>query len=571
MLRDKFRVMKNKFKMDKTAKTATILVVIFAVLFFAGFNTFASPNYELPEYIRVGLINNFQAKSQISTSTKSLVFGYESDDYEKPGDEYFNEVGTFDCTSGFYFVVNDSNRFTSDLYDDYDELLDDIDDSNDYIPLLEGEGKYRIITKAGRGASDLCPNSYSNLKSIVMVSGDNKEALVFEGDYPLFGSNESGDPKLMKISTSTANKSYRGWIKFIYESGKVSAISHVKFEEYLYGVITSEMPSDWNSEALKAQALCARNYSILRIKTRKGTYAYYDLVDSTLDQVYGGYSNEATSGRRAVDETAGEVIVYVGSNASYKDKLIDAYFSSCNGGAIEASENVWSAALPYCRAKKDPYEKENKHYGWTSKFTLSDATNAAARYAKAYGAVNPGNVTSITIEETEVGRAGYLNLKGDKGTLRIHGDNIRTFFNYLPQSIKSCNFELYSGNQAAQTETIKIPKEVSVIGSKGTVTRLVRDLNLFGTDSKLTSGSYTVISKDNFKSFIPLEETKVVEKESGNSAYDLKKGEYLVVGKGYGHGLGMSQYGANDMAKEGFTYDEIIKFYYTDVDIIHIN
>lgn len=549
---------------NKTAKMTTFVAVIFAVLFFALNAGFASPDYELPEYIRVGLVNNFKQKSQISTSTKSLSLGFESDDYKKTGDDYFREIGTFDCDKGFYFVINDSNRFMSDVYDDYDEVLDDIGDSSDYIPLLQGENKYRIVTKAGRGESDLCPNAYSNLNSVVMVSGDNKETLVFEGnDYPIFGSNENTEPKIMRLSTSTANRSYRGWIKFINEAGRVSAVSHVNFDEYLYGVITSEMPKEWHSEALKAQALCARNYSFLRIIYNEGKYLFYDLVDSTLDQVYGGYTNESEAGKKAADATSGEVIIYTGDNAKYKDKLIDAYFSSCNGGAIEASENVWSAALPYCVAKKDPYEKPNKYYGWTSSFNLTDMTNAMNKRG-----TSVGNVTAVTIEETSVGRANTLIIKGDKGTQKIFGDNIRTFFNnYMPEGIKSCNFEIFTGN-SVNVETTSKPNIVYVANMTKTINKYFNELRMFGKADDEMTGSVYVIGGD--KKVTKLDVATVTTKEEKNQ-YNLKKGEYLIIGNGYGHGLGMSQYGAKDMAEAGYSYKDIIKFYYTDVDIIHIN
>lgn len=561
MLRDNLRVIKNKILNSKTAKRTISIAIFFAVLFF-GVKGFASPDYQLPEYIRVGLVNNFKQKTQISTSTKSLTVGYESDDYKETGDEYFKEIGTFDCAKGFYFVINDSNRFTSKLYDDYDELLDDIGDSTDYIPLLLGENKYKIVTKAGRSSSDLCPDSYSNLNSIVMVSGDNKETLVFEGnDYPIFGSNEDTDPKIMKISTTTANKSYRGWIKFINEAGRVSAVSHVNFDEYLYGVITSEMPKEWHPEALKAQALCARNYSFLRILYNEGTYLFYDLVDSTLDQVYGGYSNESAAGKKAADATSGEVIIYTGSNSRYKDKLIDAYFSSCNGGAIEASENVWSSELPYCVAKVDPYEKPNKYYGWTSKFTLSDITNAMNKRG-----TSVGNVTSVTIEETSVGRAKTLIITGSKGTQKIFGDKIRTFFNtYMPEGIKSCNFELYTGNNVKTVNETK-SNMVYVYGNKS-VSKSFADLSILNGKDGVEGEVYAINSSKNITKLEASTTTAVEQKNE----YNLKKGEYLIVGKGYGHGLGMSQYGANDMAEAGYSYKDIIKFYYTDVDIIHIN
>ena len=145
----------------------------------------------------------------------------------------------------------------------------------------------------------------------------------------------------------------------VYDCKKDQLIT-MEFEEYILGVVAAEMPASFHIEALKAQTLAARTYTLLRMISfgGKGCSAYpgADIcTDSTHCQAY---TDPHTLGKdykkiyEAVSSTKGEVIVY-------EDKLIDAVFHSTSGGVTENSENVWVNKVPYLRSVLSEYEEHS--------------------------------------------------------------------------------------------------------------------------------------------------------------------------------------------------------------------
>ena len=153
---------------------------------------------------------------------------------------------------------------------------------------------------------------------------------------------------------STKRRWYRG--EFIIENrgGKLVVINNLPLEDYLLGVVPSEMPSKWSYEALKAQAIAARSYAI----ANKGKRASrgYDLKDTPEDQAYGGASAETATTNSAVIETKGVVI-------TYNQKVIPAYYSASAGGHTVNSGAVWNKDLPFLKSVPsfDEGIKKNGH------------------------------------------------------------------------------------------------------------------------------------------------------------------------------------------------------------------
>lgn len=104
---------------------------------------------------------------------------------------------------------------------------------------------------------------------------------------------------------------YRGMLTFSVNGSSMTGVNIIGLEEYLYGVVPSEMPKSYDAEALKAQAVAARTYAMTKLGAHTGSG--YQLCDTTACQVYKGYSNEADATTAAVDATAGEVACYNGS------------------------------------------------------------------------------------------------------------------------------------------------------------------------------------------------------------------------------------------------------------------
>ena len=135
---------------------------------------------------------------------------------------------------------------------------------------------------------------------------------------------------------SVKGKWYRGKLAIRNVNGKLIVINDVDLEDYLRGVVPSEMPSSWELEALKAQAIAARSYALANLG-KQSKYGY-DLKDNTEDQAYGGASAETSKTNKAVEETSGLVL-------TYDMKIISAYYSASAGGYTNT--NAWGANVPY--------------------------------------------------------------------------------------------------------------------------------------------------------------------------------------------------------------------------------
>ena len=157
-----------------------------------------------------------------------------------------------------------------------------------------------------------------------------------------------------KSFVSTKNRWYRGEIIVYNFNKKLTVINRLPIERYLLGVVPSEMPSSWNIEAHKAQAIAARSYAVAN--TNKRGSRGYDLLDTPMDQAYGGASAETKQTNKAVVDTKGIVL-------TYKGKVIPAYYHSSSGGKTVSSGAVWASDAPYLKSVKsfDDGIKKNGH------------------------------------------------------------------------------------------------------------------------------------------------------------------------------------------------------------------
>lgn len=135
---------------------------------------------------------------------------------------------------------------------------------------------------------------------------------------------------------SAKGKWYHGKLLIKNMGGKLTVINDIDLENYLKGVVPSEMPAAWEFEALKAQAIAARSFALANLG-KQSRYGY-DLKDNTEDQAYGGASSETNITNKAVEETHGLVL-------TYDMKIISAYYSASAGGMT--SNSVWGGYVPY--------------------------------------------------------------------------------------------------------------------------------------------------------------------------------------------------------------------------------
>jgi stage II sporulation protein D len=223
---------------------------------------------------------------------------------------------------------------------------------------------------------------------------------------------------------------YRGSIQVDVKDGRLRAINVVGLEQYLYGVVPAEVPDDWAAEVLKAQAVAARSYALA---TRKLGGAF-DLFPDVRSQVYRGVDEEEESTNEAVDETAGEVLMYRG-------KIATTYFHSTSGGRTASVVDVWpgSPSVPYLVSVEDPYDSISPHHTWGPVIV---PTGRLQKVLKAQGRLTDVrttvNASARVAAVTAVGSLGESSVRG--GDLRRELGLRSTWFRIgvlaLPQPVK---------------------------------------------------------------------------------------------------------------------------------------
>ena len=232
---------------------------------------------------------------------------------------------------------------------------------------------------------------------------------------------------------------YRGSIQVDVNAGKLRAINMVGLEQYLYGVVPSEMPYTWAPEALKAQAIAARSYALATRRT-----GAFDLYPDTRSQVYLGIEHEKPSTNAAVNATAGQVVLYDGQVAK-------TYFFSSSGGRTASAEDVWGEPVPYLVSVPDPYDSISPHHDW-GPFVFTGTKLAKMLKMK-------GQVVDLQPELNSSGRIKVLNVIGTKGTLAVPGAVLRT-----KMGLRSTWFSVGVLSLAGPTQTVVFGGRAKLIG-----------------------------------------------------------------------------------------------------------
>ena len=289
-----------------------------------------------------------------------------------------------------------------------------------------------------------------------------------------------------KVSESSYDYKKYKTIKLLHNDSE--KIEEVALDEYLYGVVSAEMPASFEKEALKAQAVVARTYTIYKIVNNDGKHKDADICDdSTCCQAWISKEDRLSKWKEeernsnwskiveAVNDTQGKIITYEG-------KPINAFFHSNSGGTTEAPINVWGGSgYPYLQSVSTSGEDAYSQYNSEAEFTKKEFEEKIKKEHSDFK-IDYKKEECIKVEEyTEGNRVKTVKI----GNLELSGVEVRNIF-----GLKSANFEI----------SIK--------------------------DDKI---------------------------------------RFQVIG--YGHGVGMSQTGADSLAKEGKNYEDIIHHFYTGVKI----
>ena len=352
---------------------------------------------------------------------------------------------------------------------------------------------------------------------------------------------------------------YRGGFTYrrVTSGGDLTVANVLDLESYVKGVVCYEMGREWPLEALKAQAICARTYGLVNLGTHESLG--FDVCNTDNCQVYHGtgsgranYGPSDTSDR-AVDETAGQVL-------RYGDKLASTFYSSSHGGASESAYYIWGTNMdnyPYLCGLEDPYEQlvadSNANSSWTVTYTASELQSRLRSYG--FGTNTSldhleltyselGNVIQVTFhwangQTNNITQRSATSIKGAFGLKSIR-------FTVNGQTVTPGGGE-GEGGYLVNGEPVDSLEGLYVISGTGEV-------------SQAGEGLYAVSGTGEAAPLEPADGEPGTNQ--GGGTVTVSGDTYVFEGAGWGHQVGMSQYGANAMAREGFTGQEIVEFYF---------
>lgn len=313
----------------------------------------------------------------------------------------------------------------------------------------------------------------------------------------------------------TETRTYTGTLIIAPDrKGKLALINSLGAEKVLKGVVPAEIFASAPPEALKAQAIAARNEIFSAIGVRNLADPYMLRAD-VYDQVYGGVAVEDARTSKAVEQTRGQVMFY-------GDEIIEAFYSSNSGGFTENNENVWPMEpRPYLRGKPDaPAAKVPAQF--KGGITTDKLTAFLNQGYDAYSKTSPASSSKLFRWKTNV------SVDKPEAWLKDAGHNIG----------KIKDVKVLSRGVSGRVILLK------VVGTRGEAT-IERELNVRRLFGGLKSGLFTM---------------KLNRSGELVSSIDFH-------GAGFGHGVGMCQTGAMGMAAQGFSHDQILTHYYSGVNV----
>ena len=402
---------------------------------------------------------------------------------------------------------------------------------------------------------------------------------------------DGGKISLLSVNRSHGTPAYRGSMEIRKTGQGFVVINELPVEEYLYGVVPSEMPVSYPMEALKAQAICARTYVYAHLESPGyGEYGAH-VDDSTGYQVYNNTA-EKEEAIQAVQETKGEVVRLNG-------ELVDTYYYSTSCG-FGADERVWNPG----EEKKVSYltaasisetamqqDQSSAEIPGTEYFTAQDMCRGDYCHEflqnppeTDFERQEPWYRWSITVESLDTESLRKVlkerqEAEPDRILVEKNGDKTE------PVGSNAGNTDSNAGNTGSNAEAAGewedigritdicigkrgdggIAESLVIKGEKKTVTVLSQ----YNIRAVLCAGGVTAVRQDGSKV-----ELKMLLPSAFFEIESVKEGEnmigYKLYGGGYGHGAGMSQNAARHMAEKGYTTADILLFFYRDCKIENV-
>lgn len=296
------------------------------------------------------------------------------------------------------------------------------------------------------------------------------------------------------IHRQCGTPAYRGRIEIHPKEEGLLLLNILPLEEYLEAVVPSEMPSTYEMEALKAQAICARTYAWKQMQGGRLSEYGADVDDSVSYQVYQNVAPQEST-NKAIEETKGIIL-------SQNGQPVEAYYFSTSAG-ITSTDEIWGSdrAAAYLKSVPCEFDSEEPWSAWSVKIPRADLEEKASSVLGL-----DGKLKAVTVrKKSQSGAVTELSVTTESGSEELNGEyDIREFLS---------------------------PKNCQITEKDGSITK----------GGMLLPSAYFEIMEQN------------------DEGITLKGG-------GYGHGVGMSQTAANEMAKEGYTHKEILDYFFRDIE-----
>lgn len=421
------------------------------------------------------------------------------------------------------------------------------------------EGLYhdKVVISCDEAFTMSCGKRKKNYAKGRKITIRRKNSL-FRQDSLVFSSKNGGSFTIEGIKRA-GKLSYPGKIELLKRDEGIMVVNELPLEEYLCRVVNSEMPESFGLEALKAQAVCARSYAAIKLKESEFRRYGADVDDSTQCQVYNNQAMNSTA-TKAVKATKGQVL--------WKDGQIEtAYYFSTSCGHTSTAGQVWG--------------KGNTSDNGTWQIDVfSDDAKKNGKVKEVIGRISEKNLSKEeSMHAFLMGEAPFSNelmLEKDEPWYRWQvkmskkgwGSSIKK---RLEEATKNPNSNIFRKNSKGDWENTKI----SDFGTLDKINILKREKSGLVTQIELKGTKETVKVQGEYwirKILLPvnaaiIKQDKVRVEDfpllpSAYFSFSATKNSWILNGGGYGHGVGMSQYGAKDLGERGCTYLQILKYYY---------
>jgi SpoIID/LytB domain protein len=371
---------------------------------------------------------------------------------------------------------------------------------------------------------------------------------------------------IASITRSMGNPKYAGSLEVAIFNNKLVIVNDIDIELYLTKVVPSEMPASYHVEALKAQAIAARTYAYMDIFNKSNDAFGYTVDDSVKSQVYNN-SNATTNTTNAVDATQGLIMTHDGTP-------VQAFFYSTSSGLTASAHDVWitegetGTYVPYLIGRNLATDQASNPIP----FDYTSEASALA-FFKQIQMTTPDNNTSyhrwcVTITKAQL--AAILN------------QNLAKSYAATPNLILTYSEGSWVSQAIPASVGEVLDMEVEKRGSSGVVVslvitttsgtyKLINQYNIRFTIRPNTAGSaITVYGATNTDTTYTRTWSSAGNLYSGFFAIETAGDAFTLYGGGNGHGVGMSQNGANGLAKQGTTFQDILSAYYSEIELTDI-